>query len=479
VKETIQEMLVELHYLPLILAALLSGSTRAETFPGVASVRAWGETISKSIPALNTNRFHMSCASSSNRQQKCVEASVKSKTKTHNTGFYYGLNESILRSRSSNEPKKESLNSMMSDALSELKSMKQEMEALRKEMRAMKARLSDGDNTDEQPEDPVSALFARRKRQREFDQIGVEVEKWAENILFKEGEEEDGWKEVPCNQLVRNRYNPEGNIKCFLKWMKDSRGSYADPDDDKEYPCIKVYATIDAPIDEVCTYLAEAKRLPEYNDLVVQHRDLEEISPHSKICWGKCPQILFINPRDFVTFCHHRWLRDGTQVVVNQAVEHTDVPAVKEDVKGKVCRAQALRGANFIMKHPDDPNKTKFALVAHANPGGDIPQWACKTAVNAIAPIEPYKLFHKINDNVRRAIPQLQVERAEMVGSASGRSCKPGGLSQMGYACFWPNGGGLREGLIHPAHADFIDPTETEHENSREQNIETLDKEGA
>ena len=47
-----------------------------------------------------------------------------------------------------------------------------------------------------------------------------------------------------------------------------------------------------------------------------------------------------------MTFCHHRWLRDGTQVVVNQAVEHTDVPAVKEDVKGKVCRAQALRGAN-------------------------------------------------------------------------------------------------------------------------------------
>ena len=33
-----------------------------------------------------------------------------------------------------------------------------------------------------------------------------------------------------------------------------------------------------------------------------------------------------------------------------------------------------------------------------------------------------------------------------MVMSTPGRSGKPGGLSQMGYACFWPKGGGLQEG---------------------------------
>lgn len=115
-----------------------------------------------------------------------------------------------------------------------------------------------------------------------------------------------------------------------------------------------------------------------------------------------------------------------------------------------------------IMKHPDDPNKTKFALVAHANPGGDIPHWACKTAVNAIAPIEPFKLFHKINENVKRALPQL--ERTELVG-LPGRSGKPGGLSQMGYACFWPNGGGLNEGYIHPSNTEINDLTNVENEH--------------
>jgi hypothetical protein len=129
-----------------------------------------------------------------------------------------------------------------------------------------------------------------------------------------------------------------------------------------------------------------------------------------------------------------------------------------------ICYCDAL----VIMKHPDDPNKTKFALVAHANPGGDIPQWACKTAVNAIAPIEPFKLFHKINSNVKRASPQLQVHRTEMVGSLSGRSSKPAGLSQMGYACFWPQGGGLREGFTPLSQTDQDELTHDEDETKKE-----------
>jgi hypothetical protein len=63
-------------------------------------------------------------------------------------------------------------------------------------------------------------------------------------------------------------------------------------------------------------------------------------------------------------------------VVVNQAVEHEEAPGVHDEKSGKVCRALALRGANFISPHPDDPgNKTLFSLVAQADPGGGLPQW--------------------------------------------------------------------------------------------------------
>jgi hypothetical protein len=75
--------------------------------------------------------------------------------------------------------------------------------------------------------------------------------------------------------------------------MKDSRGEHA-KDEDEEFPCIKVYTTFDAPIENVCDYLSNANHMGEYNDLVVAHRDLEDITPHGKICWSLCPKILFI-----------------------------------------------------------------------------------------------------------------------------------------------------------------------------------------
>jgi hypothetical protein len=108
-----------------------------------------------------------------------------------------------------------------------------------------------------------------------------------------------------------------------------------------------------------------------------------------------------------------------------------------------------------LSKCPNDPEKTRIALVAHASPGHDVPQWACKTAVNAMAPIEPFKLFHKINENVKRNQPKLQelMSKTEMVSSLpGGRSPRPAGIAQMGYACFWPKGGGLQEGALLDEH---------------------------
>ena len=99
-------------------------------------------------------------------------------------------------------------------------------------------------------------------------------------------------------------------------------------------------------MDDVCKYLSQEANMSEYNDLVVAYRDLEDISHNAKITWSKCPQILFIKPRDFVTFCHYRYRKDGTQIVLNQACEHEKAPRNDVEEDGKVCRASALRGAN-------------------------------------------------------------------------------------------------------------------------------------
>jgi hypothetical protein len=365
-----------------------------------------------------------------------------------------------------------------------------EMELLRKEIRefyqdlddnnqshgALKRRHESRDESDDESQTFSSATPAKNnsERRRMFDHMAMSVEEWAESLVRENGSKEHGWKPIECNSFLKRKYNPKGTTQCFLKWMGDSRGDgFAEEKDGGEYPCVKCFGKLDAPIEKVCAFLANEQGMGEYNELVENYRDLEDVSPHSKICWGQCPQILFVKPRDFVTFCSHRWRRDGTQVIVNQAVDHEDAPKPVTCEKncdgkdGKACRARALRGANIISKDPSDPdNKTIFTLIAHADPGGGLPKWACKTAVNAVAPIEPFKLYYNLNQAVQNfsytpppanddAEDDHGDTRTDFVSAHSsyphgqeeeeGRSRKPGGCSQLGYACFWPNGGGLEE----------------------------------
>ena len=102
-----------------------------------------------------------------------------------------------------------------------------------------------------------------------------------------------------------------------------------------------------------------------------------------------------------------------------------------------------------LSRCPDDPSKTKISIIAHCRPGGGLPDWATKTAVKALAPIEPFKLFHKINDQILRNSDRLEqlTKESEEAGSnmPPGTSSRPGGFAQIGYACFWPNGGGKED----------------------------------
>ena len=387
------------------------------------------------------------------------------------SGVYYGMTPETVKQSTTDRQKTKrpsKVKDQMSETLDEIKRMRKEMEAMRKELHDIKQRFGGSESVDpaEKQQSGVATLIDRRKRQREFDRLAKDIEKWAEELVFDQVDAIDqkdssidsknqcGWTEIECNKMFRHM-NPDGRTRAFLKWMKDSRGEkYADPNDNREYPCLKVHSTIDAPLEEVCLYLSQPEHIEDYNELISDYRDLEEISPYSKICWGLTPQILFIKPRAMVTFCHHRWLRDGTQVVVNQACEHESYGE-----EGKTPRAYALRGANWIGRHPTDPEKTQVTLLAHANPGHDVPQWAMKTAIKSLVPIEPFKLFYKINVAVNSCREELaqkvrSLDQAEMVSTPSGMTRRPAGLAQLGYACFWPHGGGLEEGSSQSDSSD-------------------------
>ena len=359
----------------------------------------------------------------------------------------------------------------MTEALEELRTMRREMEEMRKELAKIKQlQMGEDYELDEELDEQQQQQLEQQKkmvlahRRHEYEKLAAEVERWAEDILFphnshSDEEQDTSWTEVQCNKMLKSKYNPDGRTRAYIKWMKDSRGrsditrqkTEHTFDENQEWPIIRMYSTIDAPVDQVSLYLSQADHLTDYNQLIEDHKDLEEITPHSKICWGQTPQVLFIKSRDFVTFCHHRWRRDGTQVVVNQACDaHRDLHA----------NAHALRGATFIGPDPDDPEgRTCIAMLTHASPGQDVPMWACKTALQSLAPIEPFRLFYKVNEGVKQSRDELQADsrrlrEAELVGSNSTgdrhhhhhhhstMSRRPAGLAQMGYACFWPHGGG-------------------------------------
>jgi hypothetical protein len=131
-------------------------------------------------------------------------------------------------------------------------------------------------------------------------------------------------------------------------------------------------------------------------------------------------------------------------VVVNQA---WDYPEIR---RGKSFRAYALRGATYISKDPICPaEKTRIILLAHCNCGEDIPEWAVRTAVGILAPIKPFEIIYRISLGVKRAqqdwAKDLKAPKAKVHSLKRGRSSCPAGIAQMGFACFWPKGGGLIE----------------------------------
>ena len=336
---------------------------------------------------------HVTVLKKMSKFPRTMAAQIRNYNPPKHLGQYYGLEpdkifpyqsksqQQLQDSKTVVDPQVAMANTL-TETLEEMKNMRKELQSLRRELYEMRKKITGEQDltleglVQEEEIDPEVTRLAQQKRQRYFDRVGGDIEKWARQHLFNNDVAIDtGWVEVNCNKEVSKYANADGRTKVYVNWMKDSRGKLAFPSDQREYPCIKIYSTLDAPLEDVCTYLSREEHMADYNFILTAQKDLEEIAPHAKICWAASPQVLFIKPREFVTFVCHRWFKDGSVVVLNQACDHKDAPAVIDEGKGKACRGYALRGATFFSPHPQDRQKTKIAMIAHAAPGGDLPQW--------------------------------------------------------------------------------------------------------
>mmetsp|Transcript_33015 Transcript_33015/g.49878 ORF Transcript_33015/g.49878 Transcript_33015/m.49878 type:complete len:342 (-) Transcript_33015:224-1249(-) len=224
-----------------------------------------------------------------------------------------------------------------------------------------------------------SKHYSKRKeedrRKHDFEIIGEKVENWAKDILQQDSNSRNGWTEIEC---VRSKAFQVDQLKTkqYVKWMPDSR--FATPPDQQNHPCMRLHAVLDVPFPIVCRYLSQHHRLKEYNSLLVDQSDVEVLTPHSKVCWSQSKKLLFIEPRDFITFCSHRWLKDGAQLVVSQACDHPKYPYTP----GVTLRAYNLRAATYLIP---SKGKTEIIMLAHCNCGKDLPEWAVRAAVKVLA----------------------------------------------------------------------------------------------
>jgi hypothetical protein len=134
-------------------------------------------------------------------------------------GVYYGISPDTLAKATRPVAKKPTLSDSMAEALEELRTMRQEMETMRKDMQTLKRKMiAEGDieEDDDATANPSKAALARRKRQREYEKMSAEIERWAKKILYEEGEE-DGWNEITCNKMMGASLNPQGQTKTYIK----------------------------------------------------------------------------------------------------------------------------------------------------------------------------------------------------------------------------------------------------------------------
>ena len=211
----------------------------------------FSRTITSTIPSIPNILTRTASIRSSSPQQHVST----NKRRKNNTGFYYGIREDTffkpfykdeqdddhnVSSKQKQQGKRNPWNNLlarnnhgfknaMGETLNEMREMREEISALRHEMALMKKQLSEssasGRIIHEDEEDMMgdhhphglTGFVARRKRQKEFDQIGMDVEQWATELVQQNGNEEYGWKEVQCNRMFKNKFNKRGNIRCFLK----------------------------------------------------------------------------------------------------------------------------------------------------------------------------------------------------------------------------------------------------------------------
>ena len=83
--------------------------------------------------------------------------------------------------------------------------------------------------------------------------------------------------------------------------------------------CLWARGLVEAPIDKVFHLFLSNDYVQDYNPMCQECLDIGWLDRATRLTWATSRRVGPISPRDFVTRCHYRKLRDGTLVVAQMS----------------------------------------------------------------------------------------------------------------------------------------------------------------
>lgn len=183
---------------------------------------------------------------------------------------------------------------------------------------------------------------------------------------------------------------------------------------DSPFIAIKATAILDVTPNALSQVLApgDINIVRSYNPMILDGKDLEYIGKDKKISWSVTAPLWPVRARDFVTAITRHRFPDGSMVLVQRATTHKDAP--EPSPTDDLVRGQILHGIMLVEPIPGSKNRTRFTMVHHFNPGGNIPVWF----VNWLAEIKPVTFLGALT-----TVAQQFDELALRYGGKKGYSC--------------------------------------------------------
>jgi len=169
-----------------------------------------------------------------------------------------------------------------------------------------------------------------------------------------------------------------------------------------KFLCVRAQGIIDANINEVYKLFQTNDYVLEYNSMCQECLDVGWLDPSTKLTWASSKRIGPILPRDFVTRCHYRRLRDGTVVLATMSE-----PLLCEEFRqgGEYCRMDVTLGG-YLLRPIDNGRKTEFSMLSLANPGGVLDSQVGAMISNMVCATGPITFI----SNVRSLTAKLRGE---------------------------------------------------------------------